>query len=113
MVVDGANDPVDLAATQQERVDEALEEVGPIAALLEQALTACKDPLCPIYNDGDPIGYFKQAVTKLDLVNSAADNPSPGRLVWSDLDPVQRRDMAKSVDGSVRTERERRPVYSA
>ena len=74
MVVDGANDPVDLAATQQERVDEALEEVGPIAALLEQALTACKDPLCPIYNDGDPIGYFKQAVTKLDLVNSAADN---------------------------------------
>ena len=74
MVVDGANDPVDLAATQQERVDEALEEVGPIAALLEQALTACKDPLCPIYNDGDPIGYFKQAVTKLNLVNSAADN---------------------------------------
>ncbi len=74
MVVDGANDPVDLAATQQERVDEAIEETAPIAALLEQALTACADPLCPIYNDGDPIGYFKQAVTKLDLVNSAADD---------------------------------------
>ena len=74
MVVDGANDPVDLATTQQERVDEAIEETAPIAALLEQALTACADPLCPIYNDGDPIGYFKQAVTKLDLVNTAADD---------------------------------------
>ncbi len=74
MVVDGADNPVDLAATQQERVDEALEEVAPIAALLEQALTACADPECPIYNDADPIGYFKQAVTKLDLVNSAADD---------------------------------------
>ena len=74
MVVDGADNPIDPAATRQERIDEAIEEVAPIAALLEQALTACAGPRCPIYNDGDPIGYFKQAVTKLDLVNSAADN---------------------------------------
>ena len=74
MVVDGADNPVDPATTQQERIDESIEEVAPIAALLEQALTACADPLCPIYNDGDPVGYFKQAVTKLDIVNSAAGN---------------------------------------
>ena len=74
MVVDGADNPVDKAATQQERVDEAIEEVSPIAALLEQALTACAGPRCPIYNDGDPVGYFNQAVTKLDLVIRAADN---------------------------------------
>ncbi len=74
MVLDGADNPVDQAATQQERIDEALEETAPIADLLKQALMACSDPQCPIYNDGDPIGYFREAVKKLDLVNSAADN---------------------------------------
>ena len=74
MVLDGADNPVDQAETRQERIEEALEETAPIADLLEQALMECSDPLCPIYNDGDPIGYFKQAVTKLHLVNSAADD---------------------------------------
>ena len=73
MVVDGASNPVGPAATQQERLDEAIEEVAPVADLLEQALTACDDVRCPIYNDGDPVGYFMQAVGKLDLVNAAAD----------------------------------------
>ncbi len=81
MVLDGADDPVDLAFTQQERIEEALEETAPIAALLEQALTACVDPSCPIYNNGDPIGYFREAVEKLDLVNAASDNhPLAGYL---------------------------------
>ena len=74
MVVDGADNPVDAATTQQERLDEAVEEIAPFAASLEQALAACADPQCPIYNDGDPVGYFKQAVAKLDLVNAAAGN---------------------------------------
>ncbi len=79
MVLDGANDPVDLAATQRERVDEAIEETAPFAASLEKALMACSDPRCPIYNGGDPIGYYKQAVKKLDLVKSAAyDHPLAG-----------------------------------
>ena len=74
MVVDGADNPVDAATTRQERVDEAIEEVSPFAASLKQALVACANPRCPIYNDGDPVGYFKQAVAKLDLVNAAAGN---------------------------------------
>ena len=79
MVVDGADNPVDPAATQQERIDEAIEEVAPLSAFLEEALTACAGPGCPIYNDGDPVDYFKQAAAKLDLVNAAADdNPDAG-----------------------------------
>ena len=81
MVVDGADDPVDLAFTQQERIEEGLEETAPIADLLEQALTACSDPLCPIYNGGNPIGYFREAVEKLDLVSAASENhPLAGYL---------------------------------
>ena len=79
MVVDGADNPVYQAATQQERIDEAIEEFAPFADSLEQALTACAGPECPIYNDGDPVGYFKQAAAKLHLVNTAADdNPRAG-----------------------------------
>ena len=79
MVVDGADNPVDPAATQQERIEEAIEEVVPLSAFLEEALTACAGPECPIYNDGDPVDYFKQAAAKLDLVNAAADdNPDAG-----------------------------------
>ena len=72
MVVDGVNNPVDAAATMEERIGEAIEEAGPIGAFLGLALSACNSPECPIYNDGDPIGYYMEAAAKLDLVNSAA-----------------------------------------
>ena len=78
MVLDGADNPVDPASTQQERIDEAIEETAPIEDLLGQALAACDDPLCSIYNGGDPVGYFKQAVTKLYLVNAAMGHPVAG-----------------------------------
>ena len=79
MVVDGADNPIDPASTRQERIEETVEEVAPFAKLLDQALAACADPECPIYNQGDPVAYFRQAVTKLDLVNQAAsDNPRAG-----------------------------------
>ena len=74
MVVDRAYNPVDPATTLQQRIDEEMEEAAPVADSLEQALMACADPLCPIYNDGDPVGYFRQAVPKLELVNTPADN---------------------------------------
>ena len=77
MVVDGASNPVEQATTQQERVDGKVEEELAAETLLEQALTACADVECPIYNDGDPVGYFYEAVTKLGLVNVAMDN-NPG-----------------------------------
>ena len=74
MVVDGADNPVDQAANQQERVAEELEELEAMEGLLEKAFTACADPECPIYNDGDPVGYYLRAAQKLGLVNAAADN---------------------------------------
>ena len=75
MVFDSADNPDDPVGTRQERIDETLEELAPLEARLEEALRACYDPRdCPIYNDGDPIGYFKQAAAKLDLVNRAANN---------------------------------------
>ena len=79
MVVDGADNPVDEAANQQERIEEALEEIGPFAVLLREALEACDEPECPIYNDGDPIGYFLEASEKLDLVSQElANHPLAG-----------------------------------
>ena len=78
MVVDGADNPVDRAANQQERVAELVEEFAPIADALDRALAACADPQCPIYNDGDPVGYYKQAVAKLELVNTEIGHPQGG-----------------------------------
>ena len=50
-------------------------------AQLETALRACDNPKdYPIYNDGVPIGYFKQAASKLELVNRATDHNLAGRL---------------------------------
>ncbi len=72
MVVDGADNPVDAAASQEERVNQSIEEISTFETLLEQALLACDDAECPIYNDGDPIGYYLRAAEKLDLVNEAA-----------------------------------------
>jgi pimeloyl-ACP methyl ester carboxylesterase len=76
MVIDGADNPVDAEADRESRVADAIEETATLEILLEQALTACDSPDCPIYNDGDPLGYFRQAAEKLHLVNeSAGDHP--------------------------------------
>ena len=74
MAVDGADNPVDPASTRQERIEEATEEIAAFAGLLDQALAACDDPQCPIYNQGDPVAYFRRAVGGLELVNQAADD---------------------------------------
>ena len=50
-------------------------------AQLETALRACDNPKdCPIYNDGVPVGYFKQAASNLELVNRATDHNLAGPL---------------------------------
>ncbi len=72
MVVDGADNPVDEADTQQERMEEFFEESAPLEENLKRALAACDSPECPIYNDGDPIGYYYRAAKKMHLVNDAA-----------------------------------------
>ena len=72
MVVDGADNPVDQADTQQERMEEAFEETAPFEKNLERALMACDSADCPIYDGGNPIDYYYRAAEKLHLVNSAA-----------------------------------------
>ena len=86
MAIDSAKNTFPSGPDQPERVPKPEEFTrGDITGLaeyearLEEALTACADPACPIYNDGDPVGYFKQAAAKLDLVNAAAgDHPHAG-----------------------------------
>lgn len=80
MVVDGADNPVDPAATHEERVRESVEETAPFADLLGQALAACADPQCPMYDHGDPVDYYMQAAEKLELVNLAAEHPLAGAM---------------------------------
>ena len=87
MVIDGADNPVDAAADRAARVADAIEETAPIAILLEQALTACDSPECPIYNDGDPLGYFRKATEKLHLVNEAAGN-HPDAAAFAVISPL-------------------------
>ena len=72
MVVDGADNPIDKADTQDERMAEYLEESLALEVQLREALTACDGPECPIYNGGDPIAYYYRASDKLHLVNEAA-----------------------------------------
>ena len=71
MAVDGASNR--FPSDQEEEAKPSANAVQ-----LEAALTACADPQCPIYNDGDPIGYFRQAAAKLHLVNAAAGNHPKG-----------------------------------
>ena len=79
MVVDGADNPVDEAFSQEERLAQSIQQIEPVEAQLNRALTACATPQCPIYNDGDPIGYYRQAAAKLPLANQAAgNNPTIG-----------------------------------
>ena len=72
MVVDGADNPVDRSDTQDERMAEYLEETLSLEVQLREALTACDNSECPIYNGGDPIAYYYRAAEKLHLVNEAA-----------------------------------------
>ena len=71
LVVDAAPNPFPTDPGEEDEED----ELSPYAVALEAALKACADPECPIYNDGDPVGYFRQALAKMDLVNAAAKYP--------------------------------------
>lgn len=81
MVIDGVNNPIDERGTAEQRLASAREEIDPLHDLLEDALDACADASCPIFNAGDPQQYYFDAVKKLDLVNEEmADNPDAGFL---------------------------------
>ena len=79
MVVDAADNPVDDTSTQQARIDNFIEETSQFEARLGEALDACDDPTCPVYNDGDPRGYFIANAHRLAEVAPAANgNPLSG-----------------------------------
>ncbi len=81
MVVDGADNPLDDVSTVEARVSNVIDELRQFEVLLGEALDACDQPECPMYNDGDPRGYFKENVGALDAVAKATGgNPLAGVL---------------------------------
>ena len=81
MVIDGADNPIDDLSDFEAQLESTREEITPIHDLLEQALEACDDSTCPIFNDGDPVSAYLEAAPLLELVNEAsANNPSAGFL---------------------------------
>ena len=77
MVVDGARNPLADAETLDERVQLARDQIGPLEAQFEAALASCDSPVCPIFNDGDPEGFWYDTAPKLDLIAQAkGDNPT-------------------------------------
>lgn len=81
MVIDGADNPIDDFSDFEAQLESAREQAGPLHDLLEEALNACADASCPIYNDGNPIDYYIDATAKFDLIDEAmANNPDAGFL---------------------------------
>ena len=79
MVIDGADNPIDDVSDFEAQLESTREQIEPLHSLLEEALAACDDPTCPIYNDGNPVDYYIDATAKLSLVNEAmANNPDAG-----------------------------------
>ena len=81
LVIDGADNPLDEDDTFEQRLESAREEIQPIEDLLGEALGACVDTSCPIFNDGDPVAFFLRAMEKSGLINTAnANNESAAFL---------------------------------
>lgn len=79
MVVDGADNPLDDVSTVEARIANAIDEIRQFDVLLGEALDACGSPACPMYNDGDPRGYFTENVDALEaVVEATGGNPIAG-----------------------------------
>ena len=105
MVVDGAtNFKVDQTLGQEELVAAEIEgDIAPYAIQLEQALAACADPECPIYNDGDPAGYFRQTAAKMDggdrsAVSRALNSQHNWPKLWQGLFELNENDDSSILD---------------
>ena len=101
MVVDGADNPIDRADTEEERIEEYLEESLAIEEQLRRALTACDSTECPIYNEGDPIGYYYRATEKLHLVNDSSGRRAVRGISGSNRSLVRRGGLALTMAGTV------------
>jgi len=81
MVIDGADNPIDDISDFDARLESTREQIGPIEDLLDEALSACGDSTCPIFNGGDPQGFYLDTVEKFPLITEAsANNPDAGFL---------------------------------
>lgn len=81
MVVDGADNPLDDQSTLEIRVANEIDESREFERLLNEALLSCDSAECPIFNDGDPVGYYLDAVDKFGLVVAdVSDNPTAAIL---------------------------------
>lgn len=74
MVVDGADNPIDELATQEDRIEAQLEQIRAFEELLGLALDSCDTAACPIFNGGDPTAYYLDAMTEIELVDEARPN---------------------------------------
>lgn len=81
MVLDGAANPLDNADTLEEEIQLARETAGPLHEQLANALASCDSTACPIYNDGDPEGYWYGMADKFQLV-SDAEGGNPAAIVF-------------------------------
>ena len=79
MVVDGADNPLDDVSSVEARIANAIDEIRQFDVLLGEALDACDSPACPMYNDGDPRGYFTENLDALEaVVEATGGNPVAG-----------------------------------
>ncbi len=96
MVVDGADNPVDDLSDQTVRIESSIEELQAFETLLAKALEACDSDACPIYNDGDPVGFYHEHIGSLGLVAESFEgdrstallavvNPLYAEATWPNL----------------------------
>ncbi len=75
MVLDGADNPIDDFSDIDATVESIREEIEPLERLTREMLDACVDPTCPIYNDGDPAGYYLRTLENGERVDDAMNVP--------------------------------------
>ncbi|MEM7091573.1 MAG: alpha/beta fold hydrolase [Actinomycetota bacterium] len=73
MVVDGAGNPLADSDDLESAIEVARDTIEPIHAQFEAALATCDSDACPIWNDGDPEGYWYEVAPKMQLVADAKE----------------------------------------
>lgn len=73
MAIDGAGNPLAKQDTPEQREQALRDQLAPLYDAFERALASCDSDSCPIYNGGDPAGYFTQAATKMNLLADASN----------------------------------------
>lgn len=80
MAVDGAANPLARSDEREEQLQNFRDSVGPLHDQLAAAIASC-DETCPIWNDGNPEGYWYEIVDKFELVREAVDGDTQSVLL--------------------------------